>query len=342
VPACKNSGPSTPYDMAFTATPTPVAQITGPLNVVVQDNSQAVTGLQVLAIPPSGSVTYSQMTGIDGHAQFNPPSLEVGNWSIVVPAQTPRPYAQSSASLLVSSPNQAVTFIASQPTVGITPTGNTSYTSTNGGIVQYDLRYDQPGNLLVPVKLKFSTMTANWTAASSPGTIGFTGSSNASLTVVGVSCVDLSPSFAVTLLDLMPTPTIRGFSSPQTITKAFSSGVTVRWTQGYFSNASYCNIWKVSGDGKLIVTSNNSCAVVYVSMTEPRTDCYNGSWETPNGNTSAANAGGGEIAFGPGTYNCTIRSDGGFGTLRARCSSNGATGSVQTTNGTQTVLVTNY
>src|SRR5579885_1547759 len=77
--ACKNSGPSTPFDVSFTPTPTQVIRITGPVNVAVQDKSQAVTGLTIIAIPPSGAVTYSAATTTTGIATFNPPYLEVGN-----------------------------------------------------------------------------------------------------------------------------------------------------------------------------------------------------------------------------------------------------------------------
>ena len=72
--------------------------VTGAVNVAVQDKNQAVAGLTVYAIPPSGSVTYSAATTTTGIATFNPPYLEVGNWTFVVPAQTPFPFASSTIS----------------------------------------------------------------------------------------------------------------------------------------------------------------------------------------------------------------------------------------------------
>src|ERR1700677_2644485 len=76
--ACKNSGPTTPYDLPFTSTPTmtftstitstptstSTPQLMGSVLASVQDKNLAVPGLVVEAIPPSGSITYSQTTAI--------------------------------------------------------------------------------------------------------------------------------------------------------------------------------------------------------------------------------------------------------------------------------------
>src|ERR1035438_5682372 len=91
--ACQNKGPGTPYDLPFTPTPTQIVHITGSVNVFVQDKGLAVPGLLVQAIPPSGVTVYSQATTTSGIAIFTPPYLEVGNWTFVVPAQTPFPFA---------------------------------------------------------------------------------------------------------------------------------------------------------------------------------------------------------------------------------------------------------
>jgi hypothetical protein len=318
--------------------------ITGSINAIVQDNSQAVTGLQVLAIPPSGSVTYSQLTAIDGHAQFNPLSIEVGTWSFVIPAQTPRPYGNSMATMSVSAPNQSITFIASQPTVGITPTSNTSYTSTNGGIINYNLIYNQPGNLLVPVKLKFSNLPTNWTAGSSPVTIGFTNVSNSSLTVTGVNCVDQSPSFAVTTLDLIPTPTIRSWSDPQTIAKAFTSTVTVSWTTTGINN-NFCGNGTLIGiiTGHLDVSVSNACASnVAVAVSWNTGNCCYNSFVTPKGTIGAANCGGGSLQFGPGSYNCTVNSGATWGSINVSFNGVSRTVSFPTSGGGVQLLSTTY
>ncbi len=331
------SSPSTPYDLPFTPTPTQIVHITGSVNVAVEDKSQAVTGLTVYAIPPSGSATYSAATTTTGIATFNPPYLEVGNWTFVVPAQTPYPFAPSTITMPVSVANEQALFTSSGVSMQLTPPVPAAISGTGGGVFVYGVSYNQ-GNLLVPVKLRISSLPSNWSAGYAPATFGFTANDTASVTVTGSGCVDKAASFSVTAMDLEPTPYPRASSSTQTITKNFTSTVTVTWSQSYFNNYSSCNLVK-QANGTLTVSSSNSCATVNVWINEPSTNCTAGYFNTPNGNT---NAEGGVITFSPGTYSCSYYSDGGFPTFHATCNSNGASGSVVVTNGTQTMLNTSY
>jgi hypothetical protein len=332
------NGPALPFDVPFSPTPTQIVHITGSVNVAVQDKSQAVTGLTVLAIPPSGAATYSAATTTTGIATFNPPYLEVGNWTFVVPAQTPYPFAPSTITMPVSVANQQASFNSAGASIQLTPPVPAAISGTSGGVFVFGASYNQ-GNLLVPVKLKVSTLPTNWNASYGPATFGYVANDTAAVTITGSGCVDRAASFSVTAMDLEPTPYPRAFSFPQTIAKNFTSTVTVTWSSPNFSNISNCNVEKQSNAGQLTVSSTNSCATVDVWLNEPSTNCIQGSWNTPNGNT---NCNGGHITFSPGTYSCQYTSDGGFPTFHAQCNSNGAAGSVAVNNGTFTVLSTSY
>ena len=227
------NGPSTPYDVSFTPTATPIVRITGSVNVAVQDKNQAVTGLTVFAIPPSGSTTYSGSTTTTGIATFNPPYLEVGNWTFVIPSQTSYPFAPSTMTMAVSVANEQANFNSAGPSIQLTPPIPAVISGTSGGVFIYGVGYNQ-GNLLVPVKFSFSPLPANWTAGYGPTTIGFIANDTASITLTGSGCVDQAASFSVTALDLEPTPYPRASSSPQTIAKNFTSTVTVTWSQPIF------------------------------------------------------------------------------------------------------------
>lgn len=334
---CKNTGPSTPYDLSFTATPTPIAHITGPVNVSVVDKGLAVAGLTVEAVPPSGVTVYSQATTISGIATFNPSYLEVGTWTFVVPAQTPYPFAPSTLTMSVSVANETAAFNSAGSTLQLTPPSPAAISGTGGGVFVYGASYNQ-GNLLVPVKLAFPGLPANWNVSYGPATTGFLEDDTATVTVTGSGCVDRAASFSVTALDLEPTPYPRAISFPQTIAKNFTSTVTVTWSQPNFSNYSTCNLVK-QANGTLTVSSSNSCSTVNVWINEPSTNCTAGYFNTPNGNT---NGEGGVITFSPGTYSCSYYSDGGFPVFHASCNSNGAGGSSGVGNGTFTVLSTGY
>src|SRR5581483_679467 len=242
---CKKGYPTTAYDVAYTPTPTPIVHIYGPVMVSVQDKSAAVTGLTVYAIPPSNSVTYSQATTTTGIATFNPPYLELGNWTFVVPAQTPYPFAPSTITMPVTVANETAAFASGPVSIQLTPPVPNAFTGTNGGQFIYGMNYIQTGNLFVPVTLKMSSLASGWTGGYSPATIGFTSNDSGTVTLTGSGCVDKSQSFAVTAFDLSAAPVARGWSDPQTTTKSFTSSLTVQWVNGSpFSNISVCNLEK--------------------------------------------------------------------------------------------------
>jgi hypothetical protein len=321
-------------------TQTPIARLTGPVMVSVADKSAAVTGLTVLAIPPSGSTTFSQATTTTGIATFNPPYLEVGNWTFIVPAQTPYPFAPSTITMGVSLINQTAAFASAPATIQLTPPVPSVITGTSGGQFIYGMNYIQPGNLWVPVTIKISALNSGWSGGYSPTTIGFSGSDSGFVTVTGGGCVDKAQSFAVTAFDFSAVPYFRGNSAPQTVTKSFTTTVTVSWSSPNFSNVSNCNIEKSSNAGSLVISATNGCTTVDVWVNEPSTNCTQGSWNTPNGNT---NCNGGHITFSPGTYSCQYISDGGFPTFHAQVNSSGQQGSLTVGNGSgQVVLNASY
>ena len=327
-----------------TATPT---QILGSFIVQVNDRTGGVGGVTVIAIPPDQSVTYTVKTQTGGFCYVSPPYIQPGNWSFEVPTQ--KYFADSKMTAPVTAAFQGVTFSsvgAGPASIYLTPTTSPeSFNSAAGGSFTYNLVYQQPGNLLVPVKPIFPILPNNW-SASGPASVGFLSTSDqVAITITSSVCVDQSASFAVTGLDFEPTPQIPNgaFSASQTVLKNFTSTMTVQWVNASpFSNVSVCNLEKKL-NGTLVVSGTGDCGTVSVYMTECYTNCFTGQFNTPNGNTQAQNDGGGSIAFGPGSYSCTVWSDGCFGTLHAVCNRNGASGSVQCSgNGTQTVLSTSY
>lgn len=337
---CKKGVPTTAYDIPFTATPTPIVHIYGPVLCSVQDKSAAVTGLTVLAIPPSGSVTYSQATTTTGIATFNPPYLEVGTWTFVVPQQTPYPFAPSTITMGVSVINQQASFTSAPATIQLTPPIPESITGTSGGQFIFGMNYIQPGNLYVPVTIKMSALNSGWSGGYSPTTIGFSGNDSGTVTVTGAGCVDRAQSFAVTAIDLETVPFTRGNSAPQTITKSFTSSVSVSWYQAYFNNVSSCNLQKQPGGGQITVSSTNSCTTVDVWCNEPNTSCTQGSFSVSG--IGSTNCNGGHLTLSPGTYSASYTSDGGFPTIHAQCNNSGQSGSTGVSNGTYTVLSASY
>lgn len=341
---CNNkNSPSTPYDLPFSPTPTQIAHVYGPVMVSVIDKNQAVQGVTVLAVPPSGSTTFSQATTTTGIATFNPPYLEVGNWTFIVPQQTGFPFAPSTLTMAVSVANEQAGFNSAGATLQLTPPVPAAYSSTNGGVFVYGVSYNQPGNLLIPVHFALPSLPQNWSGASSPATLGYSANDTGAVTLTGASCVDSSPGFAVTALDFEPTPYPRAYSSPQTITKNFTSNVTVTWTTTGLNN-NFCNNGTIIGIvyGTLTVSTSNACsstAVVSVSMNTG--NCCYSRFATPNGSPSAANCGGGSVQFGPGNYSCEIDSGATWGALS--CSFMGKSNTVNVpTSGSVQLLNANY
>ncbi len=326
------------------ATPTPTP-ILGSFILQVNDYNGGVGGVTVIAIPPDQSVTYTVKTQTGGFCYVSPPYIQPGNWAFEVPTQ--KYFADSKMTAPITAAYQGVTFSsAGTNSIFLTPTTYPeSFNSAAGGSFTYNLVYQQAGNLLVPIKPVFPTLANNW-SATGPASVGFlTFSDQVAITITSSVCVDQSANFAVTGVDFEPTPHVPfgATSAPQTVSKNFTSTVTVQWINGSpFQNVSTCNLEKKL-PGTLVVSGTGDCGTVSVYMTECSTNCFSGQFNTPNGNTTAQNAGGGSIAFGPGSYSCTVWSDGCFGTLHAVCNRNGASGSVQCSgNGTQTILSTSY
>jgi hypothetical protein len=244
----------------------------------------------------------------------------------------------------VSVTNETANFNSAGATLYLTPTVPESFTSTTpGSPYTYNLIYRQPGNLFIPAKIAFSIFPTNWSGSYGPTTIGFGNADMASVTVVGVSCVDKQPSFAVTALDLEPTPYPRSNSSPQTISKGFTSTVTVSWnTTGV--NTDFCGNGTAMGIvyGTLTVSTSNACSYdTVVSVSINAGNCCYSQFQTPNGSPAAANCGGGSVNFGPGSYNCTVFSGATWGQLK--CSFNGASNTVNVpTSGSVQLLSASY
>ena len=336
-------GPSTPYDLPFSPTPTQIAHVYGPVMVSVVDKNLAVQGVSVLAIPPSGSATFSCPTTTTGISTFNPPYLEVGNWTFVVPQQNGFPFAPSTLTMPVSVANEQANFNSAGATIQLTPPVPAAYSSTNGGVFVYGLTYNQPGNLLVPVKLALSSIPSNWSGTSSPATLGYSGSGTGAVTITGASCVDSSPSFSVTALDFEPTPYPRASSGPQTISKNFTSTVTVSWNVTDL-NSDFCSNGTAIGiiGGTLTVSTSNACsssAIVSVGINAG--NCCYSQFQTPNGNTSSLNCGGHYINFGPGSYGCYTYSGATWGSFTI--SFNGTSKTVNIpTSGNSTLFTATY
>ncbi len=334
--------PAAPYDIAFSPTPTPVVQVIGPVGVAVADKGVGVVGLTVYAIPPSGVPTYTATTVTTGIATFNPSSLQLGIWTFVVPAQTPFPFAPSTTTMAVSVANEVANFNSAGAALYLTPTVPETFTSTNpGSPYTYNLVYSQPGNLFVPAQLAFSSLPNNWSASYAPKTIGYGSGDTATVSLSAVNCVDQAPNFSVTAMDLESTSYPRAISTPQVITKGFTSTVTVSWNTTGLNN-SFCN----NGDGigivygNLVVSASNSCSPV-VSVSMNAGNCCYSRFATPNGTQSAANCGGGSVQFGPGSYSCEIDSGATWGALT--CSYNGVTNTVAVpTSGSVQILSTSY
>ncbi len=297
-----NRGPSVPYDIGFTPTPD---RIHGAVSAFVEDKGIGVPNVLVKAIPPSGVTVYSQATTASGIATFNPTWLDIGNWTFVVPAQTPFPFAPSTITMPVSVANQTADFNSAGATIYLTPTVPEAFTSTNpGNPFTYSLVYSQPGNLFIPGKIAFSAFPNNWSGTYGPATIGYGSADTATVTITGLTCVDLPPSFSVTALDLEPTPYPRAYSSPQTITKGFTSSVTVTVTNNLIGIGTCGSNNAFQFDGGLKITATNSCTPVTVWFTSG--NCCNTNVSMNGQSVNTEDCGGPKFTLGPGNYGFTI------------------------------------
>lgn len=307
--ACKNSGPGVPYDLPFSPTPTPVVHVYGPVNVFVEDKGVGVPNLMVEGIPPSGVTVYSQATTASGTASFTPPYLELGNWTFIVPAQTPFPYAPSTITMPVSVAGETANFNTAGATIYLTPTVPESFTSTNpGSPYTFDLIYSQPGNLYVPSTMAFPGLPSNWSESYGPATIGYGNIDAAAITLIANNCVDTAPSFAVTAVD--STGYTRAISASQTVAKGFTSNLTVNWTttglNSYFENCGSGVAIIISGT--LTISTPNGCTAgksVNISW-KVGTCCSSDYLQTPNGNIQTTDCGGGSVNLGPGSYSMSF------------------------------------
>ena len=334
--ACQNKGPSTPYDIAFT--PTPV-HIYGPVNAFVEDKGIGVPNLMVQAIPPSGVTVFSQATTASGIATFNPPYLELGNWTFVVSAQTPFPFAPSTITMPVSVVNETANFNSAGATLYLTPTVPESFTSTNpGSPYTYSMIYSQPGNLFVPAKIAFSAFPTNWSGSYGPTTIGFTNADTGSVTVIANNCVDQPPSFAVTALDLEPTPYPRAFSAPQTIVKNFHSNVEVTVTCTLLSIGNCGSNYAFQWNGVLYITATDACSSFTVWFIGG--NCCDTNVSMNGQSVATEDCGGPKFTLGPGSYGFTMNTTQYVPTLYV--SYEGKTGSVDVPTNNTNATAFNY
>jgi hypothetical protein len=197
------------------------------------------------------------------------------------------------------------TFNSAGATIYLTPTVPESFTSTSpGSPYLFKMIYSQPGNLLIPAKIAFSAFPNNWSGIYGPTTIGFTNSDTGTVTVVANNCVDQPPSFAVTALDLEPTPYPRAFSSPQSITKNFSSNAKVTVTCTLLGIGTCGSNYSFEWSGMLYVSASNTCSNFSVWFTSGNCCLTN---VTMNGQSVATqDCGGPKFTLGPGNYGFTM------------------------------------
>src|SRR6185312_14161133 len=96
--------------------------------------------------------------------------------------QTPYPFAPSTITMPVTVANEQAVFDSTGASLQLTPPVPAAISGTTGGVFVYGVAYNQ-GNLLVPVKLRFSSLPTNWSANYAPATIGFIAGDTATVTV---------------------------------------------------------------------------------------------------------------------------------------------------------------
>lgn len=218
--------------------PSPTPNI-GTFYVSVQDLDKKVpfSNVIVLATQPDGAATYPATTGIDGRAAFSPSPVQSGIWTFTIPQQNGFPFITSKMTQALTMANQTVNFSAGKAVISLMPTSLTAYYSNSGGIFTYNLTYQQPNPLCIPVSLTFSTLPINWNVSYGPTTLGKMPIDQVSVTITTLGCVDESPIMDITAIDeTAPTGFARSISSPITITKAFSSKVEAVYNFSYSVN----------------------------------------------------------------------------------------------------------
>ena len=301
----------------------PPAAITGPLEVYVTDNylayptpastpsinSLPVTGLTVQAIPPSNSVTYTKTTQPDGKAYFTPPTLELGNWTIIVPKQTGYPFAKSVITAPVTVAYETIPVFSLPATLYNSTASPQVLTGTQGSTIVANYTYNQPGNLLVPISFAFPTMPTNWTVHSGSASIGFASSDNANVTFIGANCVDHAVTYNVSGYDFQPTPVFRVVSAPASITKSFTSSASSSWQTNSINN-NFCSDGNLilEFNGTLNFSSTNACGNITVSWKSG--NCCSQGMQVNGGTTySSSDCSGGSFNLGPGSYSIFLYND---------------------------------
>jgi hypothetical protein len=183
----------------------------------------------VYAVAPNGSVTLTALTGSNGTATITASTIPPGIWRIIVPGgQGLFPFSTSYLDIPVTISNQTVTMACGQTNLALTPTSLTTYYTSSGALFTYNLTYNQPNPLCIPVSLVISSFPTNWIASVSPISIGSNGSGQCSITIGGTTCLDAQPIFTVSGID--STGNTRCVSAPATITHVFNTDLLVTWT----------------------------------------------------------------------------------------------------------------
>jgi hypothetical protein len=312
---CKNAQISLPLLNEIPKNLQPIKD--GDINVQIVDPNNAsfsnINGMSLNFIPPDDSATMVREINNTGFCQFIPNSgeLQMGNWTVIA-ALTPNPlYAPSVANFAVTENNQLLQFSTAPTSIVVTPPSILSYTGTSGGVFVYKILYVQPGNLLVPVHLYIPTLATNWKATAAPTTMGINNDSNAYVTVSGQQCVD-DPSVSVTIFaidSVSNTSNYRTESILPSIVKDFNSTVSVTWQSTSLTNGFYtCSSGiQLILSGTLKISAQNACSSnVSVNIQWSGGSCSSDYLETPYGNISNIQTGGGSINLSCGTYNVTF------------------------------------
>jgi|GEM_PF-5888043 len=183
----------------------------------------------VYAVEPNHSVTLNALTGSNGTASITGSTIPPGTWRIIVPGgQGSFPFSTSYLDVPVTTSNQTVTMACGQTSLTLNPTSLTTYYTQSGAIFTYNLTFNQPNPLNIPVSLIFSPFPTNWISTVTPATIGSNGTAQCAVTIGGTSCLDAQPIFTISAID--GSGNTRCVSAPSTITHVFNTGLLVTWT----------------------------------------------------------------------------------------------------------------
>lgn len=183
----------------------------------------------VYAVEPNNSVTLMSLTGSNGTASITNSVIPPGTWRIIVPGgQGSFPFSTSFVDVPITASGQTVTMACGQTSLTLIPTNLTTYYSESGAIFTYNLTYNQPNPLSIPISLIISPFPTNWISTASPVTIGSYGVTQCAVTIGGSTCLDAQPIFTITAVD--SAGNTRCVSAPSTITHVFNANLLVTWT----------------------------------------------------------------------------------------------------------------